>query len=97
MSIAKQKGSYDTLNLRAVEVAENKSKEAATRQCGIDARIICEQCHSQKEKLVELRNVAGPSKDDWRRTTKSATRGQARETLSTGSRIGAAGIYSCAS
>ena len=52
--MSKRKHSYDvSLKLKAVAVAEKKSKEAAAREFSVDPRRIREWC-SQKEKLAAL-------------------------------------------
>ena len=52
--MSKRKHSYDvSLKLKAVAVAEKKSKEAAAREFSVDPRRIQEWC-SQKEKLAAL-------------------------------------------
>ena len=46
--------SFDvSFKLKAVETAEKKSKEAAAREFGVDAKQIWEWC-SQKDKLVAM-------------------------------------------
>ena len=51
---AQKRKSFDaSFKLKAVETAEKKSKDAAARELGVDAKRIREWC-SQKDKLVAM-------------------------------------------
>ena len=57
--------SYDTsYKLKAIERAEQSSKEAAVRVFGVDGKRICVWCR-QKDKLPAMRKGKSPREGDW--------------------------------